>query len=178
MNIHAGYQTKTVAAKQTFLNVYDPNDKMLLIPLAHNRSYRAALLCVAYFLVAKPWNHSGKFPLFWMSGSCVSVNHLITSSFRPPSSDSICRSTANCFSILTGFSGADREAVTHTAYSQFWWRLTLKRKTSFLIWLFLLGDCLIWIVVLFQFYLPVSLLPLTGLAVSFYYLWSKSQIEL
>lgn len=128
--------------------------------------------CVAYFLVAKPWNQSGKFPLFWMSGACVSVNHFITSSFRPPSCESICRSTPNCFSILTGLWGADREAITHCAYSLLWWRLTLKRKTRFLIWLFLFGVRLIWIVVLFHFYLPLSLLPLTH----FFYLWSTSQI--
>ena len=44
-----------------------------------------------------------KFPLCRMSGACVSVNHRSTSSFRPPSDVSICRSTPDFFSILTRF---------------------------------------------------------------------------
>lgn len=83
--------------------------------LLHHRS--CSLFCDAYFLAAKPWNQSGKFPLLRMSGACVSVNHLSTSSFRPPSDVSMWRSTPDFFSILTRSSGADRAVVTQHAYS-------------------------------------------------------------
>lgn len=83
------------------------NPKKTNSSLVNHRSCGKTLLCVAYFLAAKPWNQSGKFPLFRMSAACVSVNHLSTSSFRPPSGVSICGSTPNFFSILTLMSGAD-----------------------------------------------------------------------
>lgn len=56
---------------------------------------------LAYFLAAKPWNQSGKFPSSRICDACVSVNHLITSSFRPPSEASKLESTLMNFSILS-----------------------------------------------------------------------------
>lgn len=140
--------------------------------LHHHRSCNRTWVCVAYFLAAKPWNQSGKFPLLRMSGACVSVNHLSTSSFRPPPDVSMWRSTPGLCSIFTP--GAGRAVLEHHVYSLLGWCLTLKRKMKCLIWLFPFDISLVWIVVL----LPVTLLPLITLPVSFYYLCSWSYIEL
>lgn len=97
-----------------------------------HRSCSRTLFCVAHFLAAKPWNQSGKFPLLRIIGACVSVNHLSTSSFRPPSEVPTCRS--NFFSILAGLSGADSAAVAHHACPLLRWCLTLtqgRRAASF-----------------------------------------------
>lgn len=130
--------------------------------------------CVSYFRAAKPWNQSGKFPLLRMSGACVSVNHLSTSSFRPPSVGSMCRSTPDFFSILTRSSRADR-AVLSRVLSLLGWRW--KGRTSSLIWLFPLDICHLNSAIV-SFNLPVAPLPVDRLPASFYYQCSSSQIEL
>lgn len=84
-------------------------------------SWSKGLLYAAYFLVARPWNQSGKFPLCWTSGACVSVNHRSTSSFRPPPScGSIFSSTPDLFSIYIHMWAADRAQVIQCAYSLLW----------------------------------------------------------
>lgn len=101
----------------------------------------------------KPWNQSGKFPLCRISGAWVPVNHLSTSSFRPPSDGSSWRSTADFISILTRLSAADQHGRPALCSDY----LSIERSAASFDYFHLAS--LFWIVVLFQFiYLSLDFL--------------------
>lgn len=108
---------------------------------------------VTHFLAVKPWNQSGKFPLCRMSRAWVPVNHLSTSSFRPPSDGSSWRSTADFISILTRLSAADQHGRPALCSDY----LSIERSAASFDYFHLAS--LFWIVVLFQFiYLSLDFL--------------------